>query len=202
MTDFLIEARNHLVSPERLREVAALLDIPGLDEAETNSGAPRHRQQATLYAKIADWAGVSARASEQLGTQDFSQITTQYAYLIEAVEEHLTSWWAAPGEEPTAGVEKSADTAETFALAVLDRYLRYLAEHLDDFDMWLDSDLHLRVSVWDARAVAVSSRHAPRLDDYPPDMYGRVLKQTKVAPHAVEIRTPRQVRRHVDNHRA
>ncbi len=68
----LIEARKHLPSLADLNQAAALLNIPGLDEAERNTGAPAHRQQATLLAKIADWAGLAARAAPEIGDMDLT----------------------------------------------------------------------------------------------------------------------------------
>jgi hypothetical protein len=52
----LTEARKRLPSLPDLNQAAALLNIPGLDDAERNTGAPAHHRQATLLAKIADWA--------------------------------------------------------------------------------------------------------------------------------------------------
>jgi hypothetical protein len=71
-----------------LNEAAALLNIPGMDDADRNAGAPLHLQQAALLARIADWAGLCARAAKDLGDLDFSGVTERYAYLIETVDEH------------------------------------------------------------------------------------------------------------------
>src|ERR1017187_1842069 len=81
----LTEARKRLPSLPDLDRAAALLNIPGLDEAERNTGAPRHRQQAALLARIADWTALAARAAQELGDLDCARITERYAYLIETI---------------------------------------------------------------------------------------------------------------------
>ncbi|MEV4395375.1 hypothetical protein [Nonomuraea sp. NPDC049607] len=73
------------------------------------------------------------------------------------------------------------------------RYLQHVADHLDDFDGWLERELYLRVSVWDARAAADGNRHKLGCGDYPPETYARALKASKIPPKAVEISTPLQV---------
>ncbi|MGW3353299.1 hypothetical protein ACWDA3_59285 [Nonomuraea rubra] len=194
MTDPVFEARTHLAPVETLHQVIALLNIPPLEAAALNSGAPPHRQQATIYAALAEWATCSAQAAEQFGGQEHTAgLTTQYAFLIESIDEHATSWWTAPGDGCAAGIEASPDTAETFARIVRERYLQHVADHLDDFDGWLEQEPYLRVSVWDIRRAADGNRHALREGDHPPQTYARVLKASKIAPHAVEIRTPLQV---------
>lgn len=191
----LIEARKRLPSLADLNQAAALLNIPGLDDAERNAGALAHRQQATLLAKIADWAGLAARAAQEIGDLDFGRVTGRYAYLIEAIDEHQSNWWQADGDN--GGIEESCDSAETYALAVLDRYLEHLRTHLDDYDDIISGgELHIRVSVWPVDAVTASAS-APRPDSCPPARYGHLLKAARISPQAVEIRTPIQIHRHV-----
>jgi hypothetical protein len=50
--------------------------------------------------------------------------------------------------------------------------------------------------VWRADAVTASPS-APRPDDYPPALYGQVLKAARISPDAVEIRIPIQIHRHL-----
>jgi hypothetical protein len=100
----LIEARKRLPSLPDLDQAAVLLNIPGLDEAERNTGAALHYRQAALLARIADWAA-AARAAREIGELDFGQVTTRYAYLIETVDEHDRGWWQASGG--SAGIEDS-----------------------------------------------------------------------------------------------
>jgi hypothetical protein len=201
MSGSLTEARKRLPSLADLNQVAGLMNIPGLDDAERNAGAPLHLQQAALLARIADWADLAARAARETGGLDFSRVTDRYAYLIETVDEHQGSWWQddqADGD--SGGIEESGDSAETFALAVLDRYLEHLRARLDDDEDviagQLQDEFHVRVSVWRVDA-ATASHSAPRPDSCPPDRYGRVLMASRISPQAVEIRTPAQVRRHL-----
>jgi hypothetical protein len=201
MSGSLTEAQKRLPSLADLNQVAGLLNIPGLDDAERNVGAPLHLQQAALLTRIADWAGLAARAARETGDMDLSQVTDRYAYLIETVDEHQSGWWQDDqADSDGGGIEESHDSAETFALAVLDRYLEHLRSRLnDDEDAIADQlrdEFHVRVSVWRVDA-ATASYSAPRPDSCPPDRYGRVLKASRISPQAVEIRTPFQVRRHL-----
>jgi hypothetical protein len=103
MSGSLTEAHKRLPSLADLNQVAGLLNIPGLDDAERNAGAPLHLQQAALLARIADWAGLAERAAREVGDLDLSLVTDQYAYLIETVDEHQSSWWQgdqAPARPP------------------------------------------------------------------------------------------------------
>lgn len=192
----LIEARKRLPSLGDLNHAAALLNIPGLDDAERNTGAPPHHQQAALLARIADWAGLCAKAAREIGDLDFGGATETYAYLIETVDEHQSSWWRAGNEGDSGGIEESPDSAATYAVAVMDRYLDHLRTHLDDYEDATSGELHVRVSVWRVGAVTASAS-APRPDNCPPARYGHVLKATRISPHAVEIRTPIQVHQHI-----
>ena len=190
----LTEARKRLPSLPDLDQAAALLNIPGLDEAERNTGTARHRQQAAMLARIADWAGLAARAAREIGDLDLDRVTTRYAYLIETIDEHQSNWWRADSD--SGGTEESHDSAETYALAVLDRYLNHLRTHLDDYEDIIDGELHIRVSVWPVDAVTASAS-APCPDSCPPAHYGQLLKAARLSPHAVEIRTPIQVHRQI-----
>ncbi len=191
----LTEARKRLPSLQDLDQAAALLSVPGLDDAERNTGAPQHYQQATLLAKIANWAALSARAARDLGGLDFDRVTERYAYLIETIDEHQSNWWRADGDSG-GGIEESPDSAATYALAVLDRYLNHMRANLDDYEDIIIGELHIRVSVWPVGAVTASAS-APRPDSCPPGRYGHLLKAARISPHVVEIRTPIQVHQHI-----
>ena len=194
MRGSLTEARKRLPSVHDMLQAAALLNIPGLDDAERNAGAPAHQQQATLLDRIADWASLSARAARELGELHFGR-ATRYAYLVEIVDEHQSSWWRADGGDG-GGIEESPDSAATYALAVMDRYLSKMRASLYDYEDLISGELHVRVSVWPVDAVTASAS-APRPDSCPPEQYGFLLKAARISPHAVEIRTPRQVHEHV-----
>ena len=88
----MTEAGKRLPSLPDLNQAAALLNIPGLDDAERNTGAPVRQQQAALLARIADWAGLAARAAQEIGDLDLGRVVTRYAYLIETIDEHQASW--------------------------------------------------------------------------------------------------------------
>lgn len=191
----VIEARKRLPSLTDLDQAAALLNIPGLDDAERNTGAPPHRQQAVLLAKIADWAGLAAQAAQEIGHLDFDRVTDRYAYLVETIDEHQSNWWHADGDSG-GGIEESGDSAETYALAVMDRYLNHLRDHIDDYEQSLRYELCVRVSVWSVNT-AIASASAPRPGDCPPAKYPLLLKASMIPPSAVEIRTPIQVHRYI-----
>ena len=193
----LDEARKRLPSLQDLEQAAALLNIPGLDEADRNAGAPAHLQQAALLARIADWAELSARAAEEFGALDFGGAPEPYAYLIETVDEHQADWWPAGLEGGgTSGIEESPDSPATYAVAVMNRYLDRMRERPDEYD--LTGELHVRVSVWPVRSVTAAHPHtAPDPDRCPPARYAHVVKHSRISPHAVEIRTPLQVHHYV-----
>ena len=196
MSRSVIEARKRLPSLSDMDQAARLLNIPGLDDAERNTGAPPHLQQAALLARIADWAALAAQSAREIGDLDFSRVTCQYAYLIETVDEHQSNWWQA-SDGGSAGIEESHDSAGTYALAVMDRYLEHLRSHQEDYgEMITHGELHVRASVWDVGTVT-ASWSAPRPDSCPSAMYPRLLKASRISPEAVEIRTPIQVYRHV-----
>lgn len=184
----LTEARKRLPSLDDLEQAAALLSIPGLDDADRNTGAPLRLRQAALLDAIASWAGLSARAAREIGDLDPGR-AERYAYLIETTDEHDSNWWQAEGDAG-GGIEESPDSAGTYALAVLERYLDHLRAHLDDYEHVIEGELHIRVSVWPVAS-------APDPDSCPPTRYGHMLKVARISPHAVEVRTPSQVRQHV-----
>jgi hypothetical protein len=188
----MTEARRRLPSLQDLNAAAALLGVPGLDDADRNVGAPVHRQQAALLGRIAEWAGVSATAATELGDLDLSGLTERYAYLIETVDEADSDWWRADGAEG-GGVEESHDSAATFTVAVMNRYLDHVRDNRDDYEEAISDGLHVRVSVW-----RIGARDSvPGQDACPPAVYGQRLKVGRISPRAVEVRTPSQVRDHV-----
>jgi hypothetical protein len=196
MTRSVIEARKSLPSLHDLDQAAGLLNMPGLDDADGNASAAPHLQQAALLARIADWAALAAQAAREFGDLGYDRVTCQYAYLIETIDEHDSNWWEV-GDGGSAGVEESHDSPETYALAVMDRYLEHLRSHEDDYaEIISHGELHVRISVWDVGAVT-SSWSAPRPGSCPPAMYPRLLKASRISPEAVEIRTPLQVHRYV-----
>ncbi|MBF8184175.1 hypothetical protein ITP53_00110 [Nonomuraea sp. K274] len=202
MMDNLTDARNRLLPPDQLLQVAALLNMPCLDEAATTSdGASQTRQQAALYARIADWAQLSVQAAEQLGEpdEDLDDIRYRFAYLVEYTEKYAKGWSQAPGEN-TEGVELSAHAAETVAPTVLGRYITYLAEHRDEYQMWLVDSLSLRASVWNLDIAAHTRVRLPGVHGFP--AHASTLQTAGVSPHAIEVRTPIQVHRLLDCHRA
>lgn len=194
----LIEARKRLPSPADLKQAAELLNVPGLDAADLNPDAPLHRQQAAILARIADWASLSAKAAAEIGDLDFAA-TQPYAYLIERLDEYDTGWWQADGESGS-GIEESPDSPETYAQAVMNRYLDYMRDHLEDYEEDINqSELHIRVSVWPVRSVTdAHPSTAPDPDHCPPGGYGRALKHARISPHAVELRTPLQIHHYVN----
>ncbi|MEU4406245.1 hypothetical protein AB0F88_17120 [Streptosporangium sp. NPDC023963] len=198
MTDFLIDARNRLIPPERLLQVVALLNMPDQGEGGLDDGVPEARQQATLYRKIAEWALLSAQAAETLSHLDFSGIRNHYAYVVEYTDEHTAKWHEAPGDA-ALGTDLSADTPETVVRAVLDRYVKHLAENRDAYELWLVDSISLRVSVWNTHVVAGSHPRVLLPGDGGPPVHARVLQRAGVSPHAVEVRTPVQVHRLVQD---
>jgi len=195
----LTEARKRLPSLSELEQAAALLNVPGLDDADRNTGASMSLRQAALLDTIANWAGLSARAARETGDLDFSGVTEQYAYIIETVDEYQRDWWYAErGDEGAGGIEESHDGPETFAVAVMNRYLDHMRDHRDDYEDVLAGEMHVRVSVWPVRSVTdAHPTTAPDPATCPPGEFGHRLKAAKISPRAVEIRTPLQVHSHV-----
>ncbi|MCW2884791.1 MAG: hypothetical protein JWL58_1653 [Streptosporangiaceae bacterium] len=186
------EVTRRLPSLSDLNEIVRLLNIPRAEEVDLTSEAPMHEQAAVLLAKIAEWASQGAH-NAKCGLLEY--YTRTYAYLIETIDEHQTSWWQADIAD-SGGIEESTASPEAYALVALTRFLDQVRAHPDDYEQLLDNDLHARVSVWDIDRVA-SSRSAPRVAGRDPALYGTVLKNARIAPHAVEIRAPVQVHRHI-----
>ena len=196
MTNDLTDARNRLIPPRQLHQVAALLNMPHLDETAThNDDAPHTKQQAALYADIADWARLSAQAAEQLGKPDVPGITDRFAYLVEYTDQHAKGWHPAPGEEHSDGITL-ADTAETVARTVLARYITHLAAHRNDYQLWLVDSLSLRASAWHLDTAEAHPRG--RRPNCPSSAH--LFNEAEIPPHAVEIRTPIQIHRFMDHH--
>ncbi|MEV4077898.1 hypothetical protein [Nonomuraea fuscirosea] len=192
MTNDLIDVRTRLVSPSRLHQVAALLNMPYLDETTTHEDDAPPTQQA-LYTRIADWTQLSAQTAGLPGASDGHQITERFAYLIEYTDQHAKGWHQPPGEY-TDGVVQ-AETAETVAQSVLPRYITHLAEHRDEYHLWLTATFTLRASVW-------------HIDDAERERRGRragwasaasTYNQVGIPPHAIEVRTPSQIRHVIDD---
>ncbi|QFY13020.1 hypothetical protein GBF35_46475 [Nonomuraea phyllanthi] len=197
MTNDLTEARDRLIPPSRLHEVAALLNMPHLDETaipDDDDDALQSKQQAVLYADIAEWARLSAQAAEQLDELEPSEITDQFAYLVEYTDQHAKGWQPAPSEH-SHGVTL-ADTAETVARTVLTGYISHLAERRDDYQLWLVDSLSLRASVWHVETA--ETRPRARRSYWPSSAHAYV--EAGISPHAVEIRTPTQIYRFIDQH--
>jgi hypothetical protein len=128
---------------------------------------------------------------------DMSGITENYACLIETTDEHQNTWWNAEAGNVSGGIEESHGSPPIYALAVMNRYLDRMRASIDDYDAALSYELHVRVSVWRASSVTDGYASAPRPGDCPPGHYGRLLTESRLSPHAVEIRTPIQVRQHI-----
>ncbi|SEH03006.1 hypothetical protein SAMN05444920_13215 [Nonomuraea solani] len=170
-----------------------MLNMPDLDENAThNDDTPQNQQQAALYTTIADWAQLSARAAENLG---LPEITERFAFLIEYTDQHAKGWHPAPSEH-TEGITH-AHTAETAARTVLARYITHLAEHRDDYQLWLVDSLSLRAYVWHVDTAEAHPRGLRR-SSYPASAH--TYREAEIPPHAVEIRTPLQIHRFMDHH--
>ncbi|NJP96817.1 hypothetical protein HCN51_46605 [Nonomuraea sp. FMUSA5-5] len=197
MTNDLLDAWNRLVPPCRLHQVAALLNMPPMDEtAAHDDNAPRARQLLSLYTELAEWAKLSARAVEQLDVPDAHASTERFAYLIEYTDQYAKGWHRAPSDQ-CEGVTV-ADSAEAVAQTVLPRYITHLAGDLDNYELWLTESFSLRVSVWHMDSAA--AHRYGRRSAWPPS--AQVLQDLRIPPQAVEIRTPSQINRIVDLHNA
>jgi hypothetical protein len=193
VTNDLTDARSRLISPRQLRQVAALLNMPHLDETAThNDDNPQTRQQAALYAGIADWARLSAQAAEQLGEPDPLEIADRFAYLVEYTDRHAKGWDSAPSEHSNGIM--LAGTAETVAQSVVTRYITHLAEHRDDYGLWLVDSLSLRASVWRLDEARFRG-HRPNCPSS-----AHMFKKAEILPDAIEIRTPIQIHRFMDHY--
>lgn len=188
MTNDLTGARERLISPRELHQVAALLNMPRLDEhAVREDGAPYTNRQAALYAGIAEWARLSAEAAERLGVPEEPENREEFAYLIEYTDRHAKGWYPAPSDE-SSGMT-FADRAETVAQTVLTRYINHLADNRDDYELWLVDSLSLRASVWHVNTAEPYPRGLG--PDRPSSPYA--FSDAAIPPHAVEIRTPVQI---------
>ncbi|MEV0614774.1 hypothetical protein AB0I81_15700 [Nonomuraea sp. NPDC050404] len=197
MTSDLIDVRKRLISPCRLHQVAALLNMPHLDETTTNhDNTPRARQQMALYTGIADWARLSAQAAELPDASDAQETTEQFTYLIEYTDQHTKGWCQLPTEHSHGNAR--AETAETVAQTVLPRYIAHLAEHRDDYQLWLTDSFTLQASVWHLNSAERERRG--RRPNWASTAH--TFKEVLIPPHAIEIRTPSQIRRIMDHHDA
>ncbi|HEX5297025.1 MAG TPA: hypothetical protein VFW50_08565 [Streptosporangiaceae bacterium] len=95
-----------------------------------------------------------AGGAGETGDLDFSGLTELFAYIIETVDEDQADWWRAGPEEGSGGIEEWHGSPETFALAILNRYLDHLRDNIDSYEGTLTGELHVRVSVWPVRSVA------------------------------------------------
>jgi hypothetical protein len=195
VTNDLTDARDRLISPRELHQVAALLNMPRLHENATrdDDGAHYKNHQAALYAGIAEWARLSAQAAEHLGASEQPETTDEFAYLIEYTDRHAKGWYPAPSEQ-SHGMTL-ADRAETVAQTVLTRYIAHLADHRDDYELWLVDSLSLRASVWHVNTAEAYPRGLG--PDRPSSPYA--FSDAAIPPHAVEIRTPTQIHRVMDH---
>lgn len=79
----------------------------------------------------------------------------------------------------------------------MDRFLEHMRANLDGYESLFHDDLHIRVCVWPVGSVTAAHSSIPGPETYPPTRYGFMLKQARISPHAVEIRTPIQIRAHI-----
>jgi hypothetical protein len=195
----LTEVRRRLPSLQNLEHAATLLNLTGLDEADRNIGVPPHLQQAALLDRIADWAALSAKAAREDGELGFAGGPEPYAYVIEMANVHQANRRPVPADGPdSGGIEESADSPVTYAIAVMNRYLDHMRDHPVDYEDVLVGEFHVRVSVWRVRSVtAAHASMAPDPNECPPSRYGDVLKRARISPDAVENRTPLQVHNYV-----
>ncbi|WP_049567350.1 hypothetical protein [Nonomuraea sp. SBT364] len=194
VTDDLTSARNRLLPPGRLYQVAALLNMPNLEETVSYDDHLQTRRQAALYAGIANWARLSARAAEQLGESDFLEVADRFVYLVEYTEQHAKDWHQAPSELSQGIV--MADSAEMVARNVLAQYISHLAEHHDDYQLWLVDSLSLRASVWHMDTAEAHRRDLPANCS----LAWHTFKRAGIFPHAIEVRTPSQIRQIMEHH--
>jgi hypothetical protein len=190
----LANVRDRLVPLRRLHQVAALLNMPHPGETATHGDTAQIKQQAALYADIADWSRLSAQAAAQLVKPDAPEPTGRFAYLIEYTDQHAKGWYEAPSEH-SDGITL-AERAETVAQTVLTHYIAHLAEHRDDYQLWLVDSLSLRASVW--HVDTAEAHRSGRPSNWPSSAH--TFQKTNLPPHAVEIRTPVQIRRFMDPH--
>lgn len=188
------EVGDRLVTPDRLLQVAAMLSVP-LQETD---GLLDALPQATLYAKIAAWARLSALAADRPGEPGHTGVRRRFAYLVEYAELYTDGWQPAPGEH-AEGIVPSPGPAETVVLDVLGHYVEHLAAHPGP--LWMMDELALRASVWDLEtAVAPADERLWLPDEYDFPVQALLLNASGVPPQAVVERTPAEVYRLVAGH--
>ncbi|GAA4923656.1 hypothetical protein HD597_011178 [Nonomuraea thailandensis] len=193
MTLDLADVRDRLVPLHRLHQVATLLNMPHLGGTALHGDTPQIKQQVALYAAIADWSWLSAQAAGRLGEPDgASEGTARFVYRVEYTDQYARGWCEAPGEQSDGAI--LAERAETVAQTVLTGYIAHLAEHREDYELWLVDSLSLRASVWHVDTAEAHRRR--RLPNWPSSAH--TFQKTNVPPHAVEIRTPVQIRQFMD----
>ncbi|CAO5239525.1 hypothetical protein [Frankia sp. AgKG'84/4] len=121
------------------------------------------------------------------GDDEATRTPPTYAYLVQVSANGER--WNADWTEPASGFERSADGACQVARQALGRRFRQM--RADDGAHW--RDLWFRVDVW----LLGPATGGPRRDDPGDTPWGRQLQADGVAPDAVEVRTPIQVREEV-----
>lgn len=176
MTNDLLRARDRLLSPDELRFVAALLNMPPLhDDHATPS-----EQRRALYARIADWTRLAAQAAGRPGAPDATAARRRFAYLVEYSGPHLDGWLHLPGAD-TEGLTLSPDAPQAVAASLLGHHVARLAGRCPD----PARAPALRVCVWDLEITG--EPRAPRQSDL--SEHARTLKAHGVPPHAVQALT-------------
>ncbi|MEU8308943.1 hypothetical protein AB0C84_35815 [Actinomadura sp. NPDC048955] len=179
-----------------LEQVAELLNLPGVGSADLGEDATVLDQSAVLLAQIATWAADGAQ-NAKCGIAEFLQQPRRYAYRVEAVEEGNQHWHDVVGQDGY-GIQESADGPEAVAVTVLLRFLGHVRAHRDDYEYLYEDEVHVRASVWDIHSVAGSWPSLSIPEDLPdPARFAFHLAANRISPHARELRTPRQVRRHI-----
>jgi hypothetical protein len=130
---------------------------------------------------------LSALGLDRPGDGAFADPPVTYIYLVQVSTDG--GRWDADWTEPAGGFERSESGPVQVARRVLRR--RFLQLRADDDAHW--RDLWFRVDVWTVgRTTADAEREGPG-----DAQWGRHLQSDGIAPDAVEVRTPVQVRREV-----
>ena len=191
----LDEARRRLPSLQDLEQAAALLKIPGLDEADRNAavpGAPPAGGAAGPDRRLG--RGLCARAGPGARRPLLRRCTRAVRLnLIETVDEHQADWWPAGLEGGgTSGIEESPYGPATYAVAVMNRYPGRHARHARiDYEDDLDGRAPRQGQRVPGRSRSVTAAHphtAPDPDRRPPARYAQGAEAVQDLPHAVEIR--------------
>lgn len=182
VTDDLTDARNRLIPVFRLHHVAALPDFAWLSA------------RAAEQLSEADEVETDEAETDEAET-DEPDASELFAYLVEYTDQHAKGWHQAPSAEHSEGVTL-ADTAEDVAEAVLTRYITHLADHRDDYQLWLVDSLFLRANVWHLDTAEAHCRGARPSSS----SSAHTFNEAAIPPHAVEIRTPLQIHRFIDHH--